>query len=308
MSPLRQALAGYLAVRRALGYKLARPEKLLGQFITYLEAAGATTITTEHALAWATLPAGDASWHASRMSAVRGFAAYLRTIDPSAQVPPADLIPWRPRRATPYLYSDADITALIAAAARLRFPLRTATYQTLIGLLAVTGMRVGEAIRLDRPDADLHAGVLTIRQSKFGKSRLIPLHPTTTAALRGYLRLRDRLHPHPSTAALFISPAGTRLLYCNVHSTFQQLARHGRAAAPVGILPPAHPRPADTPSPSAACSTPTPPGRTGRPGWPCCPPTSGHVDPAATYWYLSAAPELLALAGQRLEHHLAGQP
>ena len=155
MSPLRQALAGYLQVRRALGYKLARPEKLLGQFITYLEAAGATTITTEHALAWATLPAGDASWHASRMSAVRGFATYLHTIDPSAEVPPADLIPWRPRRATPYLYSDADITALIAAAARLRFPLRTATYQTLIGLLAVTGMRVGEAIRLDRPDADL---------------------------------------------------------------------------------------------------------------------------------------------------------
>jgi len=140
MSPLRQALAGYLAVRRALGYKLARPEKLLGQFIGYLEAAGAATITVEHALAWATLPAGDASWHASRMSAVRGFAAYLRTIDPSAQVPPADLIPWRPRRATPYLYSGDDITALIAAAARLRFPLRTATYQTLIGLLAVAGM------------------------------------------------------------------------------------------------------------------------------------------------------------------------
>jgi integrase/recombinase XerD len=171
VSPLRQALAGYLTVRRALGYKLARPEKLLGQFIGYLEAAGATTITVEHALAWATLPAGDVSWHASRMSAVRGFAAYLRTIDPSAEVPPADLIPWRPRRATPYLYSDDDITALIAAAARLRFPLRTATYQTLIGLLAVTGMRVGEAIRLDRPDADLDVGVLTIRQSKFGKSR-----------------------------------------------------------------------------------------------------------------------------------------
>jgi integrase len=195
MSPLRQALAGYLEMRRALGYKLARPEKLLGQFIAYLEAAGATTVTTEHALGWATLPAGDAS----RMSAVRGFASYLRTIDPSAEVPPTDLIPWRPRRATPYLYSDAEVAALIAAAAGLRFPLRTATCQTLIGLLAATGMRVGEAIRLDRPDADLDGGVLTIRQSKFGKSRLVPLHPTTTAALRGYLRLRDRLHPDPCT-------------------------------------------------------------------------------------------------------------
>jgi integrase len=271
MSPLRQALAGYLAVRHALGYKLGRPEKLLGQFIGYLEAAGATTITTEHALAWATLPAGDASWHASRMSAVRGFAAYLRTIDPSAEVPPVDLIPWRPRRATPCLYSGDDITALIAAAARLRFPLRTATYQTLIGLLAVTGMRVGEAIRLDRPDAGLDAGVLTIRQSKFGKSRLIPLHPTTTDALRGYLRLRDRLHPHPSAPAMFISPAGTRLMYCNVHSTFQQLARQaGLQPRSPSCRPRIHDL-RDTPSRSAACSTPMPPGR---PGWPCWPPTS----------------------------------
>ena len=108
-------------------------------------------MTTGHALAWATLPGGNQSWHALRLSAVRGFAAYLRTIDPSTEVPPADLIPWRPCRATPYLYSEADIAALIAAAASLRFQLRVATYQTLIGLLAVTGMRVGEAIRLDRP-------------------------------------------------------------------------------------------------------------------------------------------------------------
>ena len=156
MSPLRQALADYLAVRRSLGYKLARPEKLLGQFITYLEDAGADG----HHRACAGL--GDAarrdpSWHALRLSAVRGFATYLRTIDPAAEVPPADLIPSRPRRATPYLYSDADIAALIAAAASLRFPLRVATYQTLIGLLAVTGMRVGEAIRLDHTDLDLAA-------------------------------------------------------------------------------------------------------------------------------------------------------
>ena len=226
MSPLRQVLADYLAVRRSLGYKLARPEKLLGQFITYLEDAGAETVTTGHALAWATLPGGDQSWHALRLSAVRGFATYLRTIDPSAEVPPADLVPWRPCRATPYLYSDADIAALIAAAASLRFPLRVATYQTLIGLLAVTGIRVGEAIRLDRADLDLPGnGVLTVRESKFGKSRLLPLHPTTAEALRGYLRLRDRLHPHPSAPAVFISPAGTRLLYCNVQSTFARLAR-----------------------------------------------------------------------------------
>jgi len=224
MTGLREALAGYLAVRRALGYKLARPEKLLAQFITYLEDAGAATVTTEHALAWATLPGGDANWHAHRLSAVRGFAAYLRTIDPAAEVPPAGLIPSRPRRATPYLYSGADITALIAAATGLRSPLRVATYQAMIGLLAVSGMRVGEAIRLDRADLDLADGVITVRASKFGKTRLVPLHPTTADALRGYLRLRDRLHPHPRTAAVFISPAGTRLLYCNVHATWKQLA------------------------------------------------------------------------------------
>jgi len=307
MSPLRQALAGYLEVRRALGYKLARPEKLLGQFISYLEAAGATTITTEHALGWATLPAGDASWHASRMSAVRGFASYLRTIDPSAEVPPADLIPWRPRRATPYLYSDADITALIAAAARLRFPLRTATYQTLIGLLAVTGMRVGEAIRLDRPDADLDGGVLTIRQSKFGKSRLVPLHPATTAALAGYLRLRDRLHPDPSAPAVFITPAGTRLMYCNVHATWKLLV------ASAGLQPRSpscRPRIHDLRHSFAVRSLldAYAAGQDGQVRLALLSTYLGHVDPAATYWYLSAAPELLALAAQRLEHHLAGQP
>lgn len=307
MSPLRQALAGYLQVRRALGYRLDRPEKLLGQFIGYLEAAGAATITTEHALAWATLPAGDASWHAARMSAVRGFAAYLHTIDPSAEVPPAGLLPWRPHRATPYLYSDDDITALIAAAARLRFPLRTATYQTLIGLLAATGMRVGEAIRLDRPDADLQAGVLTIRQSKFGKSRLVPLHPTTTVALRGYLRLRDRLHPDPSALAMFITPAGTRLMYCNVHATWKLLV------ASAGLQPRSascRPRIHDLRHSFAVRSLldAYAAGQDGQPRLALLSTYLGHVDPAATYWYLSAAPELLALAGQRLEHHLAGQP
>src|SRR6266700_4001347 len=148
MSPLRQALAGYLAVRRSLGYQLARPE---------------------------TLPGGDANWHAHRLSVVRGFAAYLHTIDPAAEIPPAGLIPARSRRATPYLYSGTDITALIAAAASLRSRLRGATYQVLIGLLAVTGMRVGEAIRLDRADLDLAGGVITVRQAKFGKTRLLPL-------------------------------------------------------------------------------------------------------------------------------------
>jgi integrase len=307
MSPLRKALADYLKVRRSLGCRLARPEKLLAQFIIYLEDAGAETVTTAHALAWAMLPAGNPSWHALRLSAVRGFATYLHTIDPSAEVPPANLIPWRPCRATPYLYSATDIAALIAAAASLRFPLRAATYQTLIGLLAVTGMRVGEAIRLDRPDADLDAGVLTICQSKFGKSRLVPLHPTTVDALRGYLRLRDQLHPRPGTPAVFISPTGTRLMYCNVHSTFQRLARQA------GLQPRSascRPRIHDLRHSFAVASLldAYAAGQDGQARLTLLATYLGHVDPASTYWYLSAAPELLALAGQRLEHHLAGRP
>ena len=307
MSPLRQALAGYLAVRRSLGYKLARPEKLLAQFITYLEDAGAATVTTELAVAWATQPGGDANWHAHRLSVVRGFAAYLHTIDPAAEIPPAGLIPARPRRATPYLYSDADVTALIAAAASLRFHLRTATYQTLIGLLAVTGMRVGEAIRLDRADLDLAAGVVTVRQSKFGKTRLLPLHPSATAALRGYLRLRDRLCPQPRTAAVLISPAGTRLLYCNVHATWKLLAaRAGLKARSAACRPRIH----DVRHSFAVASllAAYAAGQDGQARLALLSTYLGHVDPAHTYWYLSAAPELLALAGQRLEDHLAGLP
>jgi site-specific recombinase XerD len=272
MTGLREALAGYLAVRRSLGYKLDRPEKLLGQFISWAEDAGAATVTTEHALAWATLPGGDPYWHACRLSVVRAFATCLHTIDPAARVPPAGMIPARPHRATPYLYSSADITALIAAAASLRFPLRVATYQTLIGLLTVTGMRVGEAISLNRADLDLAEGVVTVRQAKFGKTRLLPLHPTAVTALGSYLRLRDQLHPAPTTPAVFISPAGTRLLYCNVHATWKLLA------AQAGLQPrSASCRPASTicviPSPSAACSMPMPPGRTAKPGWPCYLPT-----------------------------------
>jgi integrase len=307
MTGLREALAGYLAVRRSLGYKLERPEKLLGQFITHLEDAGAETVTTGQALTWATLPGGDAYWHAYRLSVVRGFAIYLHTIDPATQVPPAGLIPARPHRATPYLYSGTDIANLIAAAASLRFPLRVATYQTLIGLLAVTGMRVGEAIGLDRADLDLANGVITVRQAKFGKTRLLPLHPTTADALRGYLRLRDRLHPRPSTKAVFISPAGTRLLYCNVHATWKLLtARAGlkprsascrprihdlRHSFAVRSLLDAYAAGQDSQARLAVLST-----------------YMGHADPSHTYWYLSAAPELLALVGQRLDDYLRERP
>ena len=242
---LRPAVADYLGVRRSLGYKLARPEKLLAQFAGYLEQAGAVTVTAEHALAWAVLPGGSPDWHAYRLAVVRGFAAWLRTIDPAAEIPPAGLIPSRKRRATPYLYSDAEIAALMTAAQSLRFPLRTATYQTLTGLLAVTGMRVGEAISLDRGDADLDAGVLTVRNGKHGKSRLVPLHDTTAAGAAGLPAAAGQALPGPARRRrVFISPAGTRLLYCNVHATWKKLAASAGLRPRSGSCRPAHPRPA----------------------------------------------------------------
>jgi len=129
MSGLRQQIDDYLAVRRSLGFRMARPEKLLAQFADYLEQAGTGTVTTEHALAWAVLPGGHPSWHAYRLAVARGFAAWLRTVDPDAEIPPVGLIPARKPRATPYLYADDEVVALMAAAESLRTPLRTATYR-----------------------------------------------------------------------------------------------------------------------------------------------------------------------------------
>ncbi len=226
MSSLDDQLGDYLRIRRALGYKLARAEKLLPQFLAFLDERGERVVTIENALEWVMLPGGSDSWRAFRLSTVRGFASYLHALDPAHEVPPADLCPNRPARATPYLYSDQDIAALMAATAILRGALRQATYRTLIGLLAVTGMRVGEAIRLDRDDIDLAHGVLTIRDTKFGKSRELPIHPTTAKALRGYAHERDRLCAEPTTPAVLVSAAGTRLLYCAVHCTFKKLRDH----------------------------------------------------------------------------------
>ena len=226
MSALRGALADYLNVRRALGSKLDRVEKLLGQFLSYLELHHADVITIEHALAWATLPQGSGWWHAIRLSAVRRFAVYLRTIDGRTQVPPPGLIPYGKHRATPYLYCDTEIHALVQAATKLRTQIGAATYPMLIGLLAVTGMRFGEAIALDVIDFDSDTETLTIRDGKFGKRRLLPLHPSTAAALRAYLEQRSRLlHDRHlvDSGALLISNAGTRLDHSRAQRTWRKL-------------------------------------------------------------------------------------
>jgi integrase len=191
MSPLRQSLADYLAVRRALGYRLDSQERLLGQFLEYLEERDQEQITIAHALAWATLPGGSPRWHAKRLRAVRMFARYLRSIDAPVEVPPSDLLPDPRGRAVPYIYTDHELAALSAAARVLCTEHRAATYRTLVGLLAATGIRRGEAVSLDREDSDPQTTTLTIRAWKFGKARELPLHPTTAEALSAYLQRGD---------------------------------------------------------------------------------------------------------------------
>ena len=305
MIPLRSALSDYLSTRRSLGYKLRRTEKLLLQFIDYVEANCADRIATDLALSWARLPVGgDVSWWSSRLTVVRKFATFVNTLDPETEVPPSDLLPGRKsRRAVPFLYSDSDIAALVEAATMFTPRLRVLTCQTWVQLLAVTGMRVGEAIRLDRKDVNFDDGVLSIWMSKFGKSRELPLHASTVDALRVYLQERDRLFPNPTSPSLFISSAGTRLLYCNVSWDFIRLVRQVglRPRSPdcrprihdlrhtfaIRTIIDAYKTNANVGARLASLST-----------------YLGHVHPGHTYWYLSAAPELLGLAGLRLERSL----
>ncbi len=302
MTTLEQHTADYLRIRRALGFKLERAEKLLAQYLACLESTGQERVTIENALAWARMPTAGAStsWWAFRLSVVRCFATYLHALDPAHEIPPPDVLTRRTRRAVPYLYTEQEIWALMAATNLLRGRLRQATYRTLIGLLAVTGMRVGAAIGLDRRDLDPAAGVVTVRESKFGKSRELPLHPTTVTAVREYLRIRDA-HQHADVSdALLISPAGTRLIYCNVHATFRQLR------ADTGLVarsPACRPRIHDLRH-RFAVQTLLDWYREGVDVQPRLPQLStymGHTHPRHTFWYLQAAPELMAIAGERLE-------
>jgi site-specific recombinase XerD len=301
MTDLATAMQDYLAVRRALGHKLKGAERLLGQFLDYYGQSGASRLTIELAVAWATLPE-DASpvWLAQRLSVVRGFASWLQTLEPDTEVPPKDILPANTRRAVPYLYSDAEICSVMAAARALRAELCQETYAALVGLIAVTGARVGEMIGLDRDDVGLDSGVVRVRQSKFGKSRELLLHPSSVTALRHYATARDRLCPAPKTEAFFVSLRRNRLIYETVWSTFSGLTRaaglsprsercrptiHGlRHSFAVHALLHWHAQRADVQALLPLLST-----------W------MGHTDPASTYWYLSAAPELLSLVARRLE-------
>ena len=224
MSPLCGHVEDYLRLRRALGFKLERAGHLLPKLVAYLEAAGSPTLTTKLAVSWARLPVNARANHwAARLAVARGFARYLQTIEPATEVPPAGVFPSRRHRPAPYLWSQQDICGLIDGARALRSPLRAATYEALFGLLAVSGMRVGEAIGLDRGDVDFEAGVITIRHAKFDRTRLVPLHATTMVALATYATERDRLCPAPGSVAFFVSNAGTPLNRSDVAKTLRRI-------------------------------------------------------------------------------------
>jgi integrase/recombinase XerD len=302
MIPLDQAVGDYLAMRRALGYQLTEHGRVLPQFAEFLAQRGESLITTTLALEFAMLPAhASVVWWHQRLAIVRGFARYLHAFDARHEVPPVNLLPAKFRRAIPYLFSDAQIRALLEAARSLRPPLRAASCEALIGLLAVSGMRVSEACGLDRSDVELAEGRLTVRHAKNGRSREIPLHPSTVAALNGYVRARDELCPVPKDpAAFFLSGGGGRLSRHFVWKWFDELRRStgldhetlGRRARLHDVR---H-------------------GFVLRTliGWyrdggdiearlPLLSTVLGHVHPADTLWYLEATPELLTLACDRLE-------
>jgi integrase/recombinase XerD len=301
MTPLRQALTEYLRIRRRLGFELVEDGRLLELFVCFLEQAGAERITTELALAWARLPvhASPQRWR-QRLSIVRGFARYLATIDPSSEVPSKDLLPAHYVRVAPYIYSPAEIAALIEAARALTPPLHAATFATIIGLLAASGLRPGEARGLDRHDVDLRGGALRVRAAKQSKQRELPLHASVTEALHGYASVRDRHWSRPTTPAFFISTRGGRLAKSSFSRTFRGLLKQagleGRGAR-------GYPRAHDLRH-TFAVRTLVDLHRAGGDVDRRMPELSaflGHAKPASSYWYLQAVPELLALISSRLE-------
>lgn len=320
MSKLGKALTNYLALRRALGFKLGRTETRLRQFLAFMEGKRSTRITTALALEFATEASQlDPRTQANRLSVVRGFARHLVATDPTMEIPPLGLLPSRPKRAHPYLYSEEELRRLLAGAKAYpswsRFPglswkrFQAQTYYCLFGLLAVTGMRVGEALQLRPCDIDWKTGVMTIHHAKFGKSRLVPLHPTTMKALATFVRRRDRffvqLPSPPKLAHLFVTSRGTSIRVTYVNRVFLTISRQiGLRARNARHGPRLH----DLRHRFAVETL----LRWYRQGeqpdrlLPVLATYLGHTHVSGTYWYLTSTPELMQAAGQRLERRWKG--
>ena len=308
MTPLCHAVSQYLALRRSLGFQLQYVDRLLEDFVGFLAQHHATYITTALALAWATQGAEGhtQAWAARRLSIVRLFALYRSATDPRTQIPPTGLLPYRPQRARPYLYSDHEIDQLLQAALHLpyrdpRGALRPWVFHCLFGLLSVTGLRLGEARNLKLEDVDLAAGVLTIRGAKFGKTRLVPLHASTCAVLDDYLARRERHWAGRAVSSyVFVSSWGNRLDNGDVHRTFYRISRQiGLRGPDDSHRPRLHDfrhRFATTTLLNWYRSQDDPERRL-----PLLSAFLGHVHVADTQWYLSASPELMREAMARLE-------
>jgi integrase len=305
MSELSKYLADYLAMRAALGY--AADKRLTGMLEAFIDTLpalrepDAPLFTQVQAQRWALSPQGcSVAWWANRLSAVRQFALYLAGQGFPVGVPSMKSTPKGSRRAVPHLYSDGDISALMSSCDRLFTPVRASTMKTLTGLMAVTGMRTGEVIGLDVQDADLTLGTLRIRNAKGGKERIVALRPSTCAAITSYRAMVEDRGLGGTTDALLVSTTGTRLLKCPVNSAFRRMVQ----ASGLSARPGSHPRPHDlrhtfairTMLDSYATHPAGDPARTLTllATW------LGHADPANTYWYLEASPELLAQASRNL--------
>jgi integrase len=315
MSDLAQALTEYLDLRRRLGYTLKNVEGFLTSFVRLAKEEGASYITTDLALRWAMAPANarPSQW-ANRLRIVRVFAKHLSALDARTEIPPPELLPFRYRRKPPYIYTDDEISRLLEAASALESlrGLRSRTYYTLFGLLVATGMRMSEPIALDRDDVDLRAGVLTVRRTKFGKTRLVPVHPSTNGALQEYARYRDRVYPTPTSNSFFISELGKRLTDCAVRYTFAKCSRQiGLREPREGARKHGHghgPRLHDLRHRFAVKSLLRwyEEGRDVEQQIPTLSTYLGHNELKHTYWYLSAVPELLKLAAERVERSEGG--
>jgi integrase/recombinase XerD len=313
MNTLRQAAQEYLTLRRSLGFKLRDDGKLLLAFVKFMEQHRASYITMKLALAWAQQPSAvQPAYWAHRLSVVRIFARHRSAFDPRTQIPVPGLLPFQPKRARPYLYSDAEIKALLSAALKMpcryeRGKLRPWVYYCLFGLLAVSGLRLGEARNLALEDVDLEAAVLTIRGAKCGKTRLVPLHHSTCQILAEYIRRRNRhWRGRPVCSHLFVSSGGRRLDGADIHRAFYALSRK------IGLR-----SPTDNHGPRLhdmrhrfATNTLVRWYRSGEDVERKLPYLSaylGHGHVSDTYWYLSVCPELMREAMSRLERCWEGQ-
>lgn len=308
MMTLREEAKEYLKLRRALGFKLVKEESFLMDFTSYMDRENAPYIKIELALRWAKKPknALPAYW-STRLSVIRRFSFYVNSKDSHNAVIPDRLLPYSYQRRNPYIYHDDEILKLLQACKSLKYKngLRKHTYYTLFGLLTVTGLRVSEIISLNRNDIDLTKGILTIRNTKFRKSRLIPVHKSTLQVLRNYSRLRDQMHPKVKEGSFFLSDQGTCLTWDAVRWTFIHLSHQ------IGLR-----RPTDSHGPrihdmrhSFAVKTIIQWYRDGidvESHIPLLSTYLGHKKPSDTYWYLSAIPKLVGLVGARLEKQLGG--